>query len=146
MVRILLIVLCVISLNGCAANHIKKVSGKVTMNGEPIEEIALTFLPPPDNLNQGSFFAVTKEDGTFEYNHDLKGPRVLPGTFTVTFADARMQRSQQELHEMMGDPAKLKEMLKASRLPKKYTDSANGIQVEVGTGNIDVGELKLTNQ
>jgi hypothetical protein len=111
---------------GCGQSPTVKVSGTVTLNGQPAENIEVTFLPVGGRYATG----VTDAQGRFELSTFKPGDGVMPGEQIVTLGE----------YYPPGQPPPMprgNEPL-ASRFPSIYSDTVKSplrAQVERGGKN-----------
>ncbi len=92
-----LILACVISLPGCGrgdAPELGKVTGVVTLDGQPLPEAQVDFLPAAGRPSS----AETAQDGSYrlQYSADLDGALVGPHTVKIhTAVDGRVDRQKE---------------------------------------------------
>lgn len=65
------------------------VTGKVTLNGEPLGQASLTFIPKDQTKGAGGF-AGTMSDGTYEVMHPSSSKGIEAGTYAVRFSKFAM--------------------------------------------------------
>lgn len=85
----LLMIASAFALVGCGGAEVTKVSGTVLANGEPVENVCVTFWPKID-LNLGMIYAPeTAEDGSFETHPNPERGQGRAGTYAVMITDNR---------------------------------------------------------
>lgn len=88
-----LAVVCLV-LTGCGksdseADKLAPVSGRVTLDGKPIDGVAIHFLPRSGTPGNGGF-ATTDSDGHYVLTNRGNNPGVLAGTYSVSFSKLTM--------------------------------------------------------
>jgi hypothetical protein len=77
-------VLAVLLLVGCRDMDGRvPVTGRVTVDGQPVEGLRLEFVPSPDGKGNGGF-AVSQSDGAFAVTTHQFRPGIFPGDYTIT--------------------------------------------------------------
>lgn len=66
--------------------ELEPVSGKVTLNGEPTEGVAVIFFPAATNKNGNPSNAITSPDGTFTLTYRTGKEGVPVGDYIVLFS------------------------------------------------------------
>ena len=132
-----LAVLCLVTfcLSGCGggppAAKLVPVTGTVTIDDQPVENIMVQFVPKTmdETVNAPTSQALTGADGKFELFTTGNEKGAIAGLHLVTFNDIMVDR-----------PAQGEEQQNPSRVPLRY--STDGIEVTVAEGK--PLELKLT--
>ena len=97
----LLLVVCLVS--GCGSGETLGVgvTGKVTLDGDPLKEGMISFIP--DGSNESPTAGASIEDGQFSIPR-LGGP--LPGKFRVEISSFReLPKAKRQVGQMFGRPA-----------------------------------------
>ena len=121
---------------GCGRKVTKTegVTGKVTLNGEPLAGATVFFVALDKNSGALDSFARTGEDGTYKLQ-TLTGAAnagTTPGKYAVKF-DAQEQYDTGKTQMVNGEEVPV--MDSRSLLPKKYNDEKTaGFEVEVVKG------------
>ncbi len=117
---------------GCDKNTfgVVDVTGKITVDGKPVEGISVSMSPvdPAANPTQRAAAGVTKEDGTFRVvTPGAKVAGVMPGDYVLTFQKEVWLTEDGELAENIPyDPSKPEPKTHPEDLlPPKYKNPAN---------------------
>lgn len=68
---------------GCGQSLVTEIRGTIDRNDEPLGHVFVTFWPPAECLELGSFDGMTNEDGQFEIKVDPSRCPAQPGEFRV---------------------------------------------------------------
>lgn len=87
-------VLLAVLLGGCGRSgeqppNLVSVTGKVTLNGEPLAGASISFVPRDQTKGTGGFGA-TLPDGSYEILHRSSKKGIEPGAYTVLFSKFAM--------------------------------------------------------
>jgi hypothetical protein len=113
---------------GCGGPRPVKVSGTVTLNGEPVEGAMVQFVPVKDGGRPAT--AVTTADGGFSLttieNHDgaLPGDYKVVITYKPPVESGPAQSTEQGMREIMKLQEKAKRTKPKYVIPAPYTDAA----------------------
>lgn len=137
MYRFSLVLLSLVLLCGCGSKYeIAPVSGKVTLDGEPLDGALVSFEPlaQGDNLEAGyGSYGECDEDGNFQLKslHDENGAIVGPHRVLIT----TMKGTEGPNGEMI--------MTSQERVPEKYMDYNDPLKFEVPSGGSDQANFDL---
>lgn len=125
---------------GCGGGAYPEVEGVITLNGKPLGNVQVQFLPDPEQDTRGPrSTGVSDKDGRFRLTTDDKRPGAVPGKHRVLVEDL------QQWDGIRMGRADSNKPLKPSRLPGRYSDAAKTpLKVEVKSGGEPV-KLELTN-
>jgi hypothetical protein len=112
------------------------VTGRVTLEGQPVLGADVAFVPPKDATGTAPAQAVTDRDGHYEVmsifdQGRVDQPGMTPGKYTVQITQLEKLRGG----EMSKTPKNL--------LPKKYESAASGLAAEVVAGGENVFNFDL---
>lgn len=82
------IVSCLILFSGCSSTSVSGLApaeGKVLLDGNPLGEVNIVFMPVAGSSSDRYATTVSKSDGTFRMNTS-NSPGVLPGKYSITFS------------------------------------------------------------
>lgn len=121
-------------LAGCGGSHLVPVSGKVTLDGQPLGDVTVTFQPQASGTGTeagtGSFGA-TDTGGTFALRSSLDDqPGATVGRHRVTFA------SRGEVASDAGGVAE--------KIPARYR--TEGLEFDVPAGGTDRANFELSSR
>lgn len=112
------------------------VEGAVTLNGKPLEEATVSFVPDPSNREVTPGLGVSGEDGTFKVQHNGRFGLAL-GKYKVLISKTGSAKPGVTVPEAFAnDPIQQRMMgIRKETLPKKYSDPATSTEiVEVKDG------------
>jgi hypothetical protein len=118
-------------LTGCGGPSLVEVEGMVTLNGKPLDNVRVEFLPDPEKQTTGPrSTGVTDAQGRFKLICENQKSGAVIGTHRVLITDLKQWEGLTARRE---DADK---QLKPSRIPARYTDVRNTPfrLVEVKTG------------
>jgi len=131
------LVLCATTLFvGCGKKYVKTegVTGKVTLDGAPLANANVYFIPVDKNSGALDSYAKTAEDGTYKLQ-TLTGAAnagTTPGKYLVKF-DAQIAEDTGKTEMVSGKEMPV--MKAKSILPKRYNDeNTSGFEAEVVAG------------
>jgi hypothetical protein len=82
-------VFCLVIFNGCgdstSISGLVPANGKVTLDGAPVGDVNIVFMPMPGSASNRYATAVSKSDGTFQMQTN-NSAGVLPGKYSITFS------------------------------------------------------------
>jgi hypothetical protein len=125
-VRFLQSILLCLLVAGCGSrNDLAKVSGKVTLKGQPLEGATVEFQPTAKGASPSS--AVTDAHGRYELMYTFETPGAIPGEHVVSIRTAGTYFDEQG-----------NELERPERVPAKYNDQT-GLKrsVEPGRNTLD---------
>lgn len=155
MIRMIGLMLCVVAVAmvGCDSGPpLGKVSGTVTMDGEPVENALVTFTPVEGGRSSSG---TTDEQGKYTLGF-IDGPGALVGEHQVTVKSLpKAQQIDEELKNMSSDDPRYQEMMAAGAqaynnaqteetIPEKYNTNTT-LQYEVTKGQNTI-DLELTSE
>lgn len=111
------------------------VTGKVTLDGEPVAHAQLTFKPPATGSGGSTAYGVTDNQGnyTLQYSRDARG--ALPGQYEVVI-ESPPKPSKSEIAELKAAGENVPET--AINLPAKYSQPGElTAEVKSGSNAID---------
>lgn len=108
MKRLLLLALLSSAVVGCAESDTIKVTGTVTMDGKPVDNAEVMFLPAGGRMATG----VTNSEGKFELSTNTAGDGAVPGDHKVTIVE----------HYAAGKPPPMTPGPLPTRFPPQYSD------------------------
>lgn len=126
---------------GCGGNNFAEVEGTVTLNGAPLDNVQVEFLPDPEHGTTGPrSTGTTDAQGRFKLVGDDQRPGAAVGKHRVLIQDLKQWEGISPSREDSNKP------LKPSRLPARYTDvlSTPFKNIEVKPGGAPI-KLALTN-
>jgi hypothetical protein len=132
------ILLMLLSQGGCGSKEkfpLAPVSGQVTLNGNPLPNVSVTFQPAgTDQIDAGSgSFGKTDQDGRFTLELVTTGsPGAVVGSHRVTIATPQPEGSEQDDSNQWKDP-----------IPAKY-NTATTLTFEVPAEGTDKADFPLT--
>lgn len=119
-----LVSVSILSLSGCSPNKACKVTGVITLNGEPIEGVSISFVPKPEG--QGDLAAGTSmKDGSYELKI-LSGDILdgtTPGTYSVVLRKSEIVWDGKTWVTPPGGGPPYEASSLRELLPKQYTNS-----------------------
>ena len=119
-------------LAGCAGGpNLTEVTGTLTLNGKPLDNVRVEFLPDPEAKTSGPrSTGVTDGEGRFKMTCENQQSGAVVGTHRVTLTDLKQWEGLTASREDSNKP------LKPSRLPAQYSDVVKtpfrGIEVKPG--------------
>jgi hypothetical protein len=119
-------------LAGCSSgSSVTEVEGTVTLNGKPLDNVRVEFLPDPEAKTSGPrSTGVTDAGGRFKLTCENERSGAVVGTHRVTLTDLKQWEGLTAKREDANKP------LKPSRLPERYTDVVKtpfrGVEVKPG--------------
>jgi hypothetical protein len=127
-----LMVLCLaLLMAGCARREFAEVEGVVTLNGQPLQEVQVLFLPDPDKGNFGNTaFGSTDEQGRYQLvcSRDGKDGTVV-GPHRVCIVDLTVEEDETG------------KVIQPSRVPLSYADLAQtplrNVEIRPGTQTLN---------
>jgi hypothetical protein len=136
----------VVLIPGCTPKGLKgvvPVSGKITVNGEPLSRVVINFCPMDVNV-QRSASAMSGEDGTFKLTTFMKDDGALPGSYKITLAKLVFSLTPEEVAAL---EAKGKEynITSDNIMPKQYQSLATTpLTCDVQAGKNDEVLIDIT--
>jgi hypothetical protein len=131
---------------GCSQPGVKKVTGKVTLDGNPLAGADVQFVPKED-LTLGEFGGQTNEQGDFSISVGGPGMTAKPGLYVVLITKGgipgvtKKPRSEEDLKEVMKRTAP---GVAGQELPAVYGDKASSpFTVEIKEGKTDLEPFHL---
>ena len=123
---------------GCSASGVGRVTGTVTLDGEPLAGAEVRFWPK-DEPDLGAATAVTRADGTFEVLRDPRpGAGLKPGRYVILVARYAGGRPQPEKDAAVAPAQEGIIPGTFNQLPARYNDRDRcPFTVEVGKGHND---------
>jgi len=119
-----LVSVAVISSIGCSPNKACKVTGVITLNGEPVEGVNISFVPKTEG--QGDLAsAISGSDGSYELR-TLSGEILngtTPGTYAVVLRKSEVVWDGKSWMTPPGGGEPVKSTTLNELLPKQYTNS-----------------------
>lgn len=121
---------------GCTtAPPLAEVEGTVTLDGKPLDNVRVEFMPDPESGNSGpNSTGVTDAQGRFKLTCENQQSGAVIGKHRVTLTDLKQWEGLTTSREDANKP------LKPSRIPSKYTDVVQtpfkGIEVKSGGNTI----------
>jgi hypothetical protein len=118
---------------GCSseARSAAPVAGKVTVNGQPLADIGVTFEPVGSGAGRGSF-GRTDAAGNYRLRFiDNNQTGALMGKHNITFRDLQASAGAQELD---AGPSLPKQKF---RFPQKYMSEAQQFEVKPGSNHVN---------
>ncbi len=149
-----LLALGVLSVLGCGSGpgDLNPVSGKVTLDGEPLAGATVSFSPVSDDSGRPAV-GTTNEQGVYELT-DMRfsqaGPGVAPGEYQVTISKTSVaEQSYPEEDDPnygdLPDPTGTGSSAVKSLVPEKYGDrSSSGLTATVESGSNENVDFELT--
>lgn len=121
---------------GCGGVKYEPVEGTITLNGKPLDNAQVQFLPDPLQGTKGlRSTGVSDPEGHFKLTCDDGQVGAVPGNHRVLVQDLKQWEGIRPGREDSNKP------LKPSRLPTRYTDATQTpLKVEVKPA---VGSVKL---
>lgn len=116
---------------GCSSGpKLTEVEGTATLNGKPLDNAQVEFLPDPEKGTKGPrSTGTTDEQGRFKLASDDKRSGAVVGHHRVLVTDLKQWEGIGPGREDSNKP------LKPSRLPQRYTDAASTpLKAEVKAG------------
>jgi hypothetical protein len=139
---------CVLALAGCSSSPtVKKVTGMVKMDGQPVEGAHVRFVPKED-LALGEFGGYTAADGTFTIRAGGPGKTAKPGTYVALITKgesmgvSRAPKTEEELKKAM--KATAPGAADSSTLPERFGDARSSpfeVQINDGTTALEPFDL-----
>lgn len=99
-IQLALIALFAVAIVGCGGTKVEiaEVSGTVTMNGQPLEEVKVTFAPDPEQMTEvgKASHAITDENGKYrlKYSGDQAEFGAQVGVHRITALDIMAENSR----------------------------------------------------
>ncbi len=130
-----------LAVTGCDSGPaLGTVTGQVTMDGKPLPNVAVTFIPAAGG---GSASGITDASGKYELNYlDRKG--ALIGKHKVAVTTVQQPQSKIDMSQIPSDSPEYAKALEASQggynvifkepIPEKYNDKSE-LQYEVKSGS-----------
>lgn len=124
------------------------VSGTVTLDGEPIAEASLTFMPQDGGRPA---FGITDSEGSFTLTTFADGDGAVHGEHLVTIV-AVEEDVDSKAEELADEFGSLSEVMQPSRrqrqiwrVPQRYSESGtSGLQFDVKRGEKNIANFSLT--
>ena len=123
---------------GCGGSGLTliKVKGKVTLDGQPLANASLNFVPASKEGRPAS--GLTETDGSFALGTQTTGDGAVPGEYKVyvrksdvttddSVAPPEEGQSMKQIWDASMKMAKEKRKKKSAEIPKKYSDPSNTI-------------------
>jgi hypothetical protein len=102
---------------GCGGQRLAEVEGTVTLDGKPLENVRVEFLPDPERQTTGPrSTGVTDAQGRFRLVCENQQSGAVVGTHRVLVTDLKQWEGLSARREDADKP------LKPSRVPARYTD------------------------
>jgi len=122
------------------------VEGILTLDGKPLEEATVSFMPDPSNTEVTAGMGLTEEDGKFYARHNGRYGLAV-GRYKVTFSKTAEPPPGAKIPAgMENDPLQQEFLgLRKQTLPKKYTDlqkATEVVEVKNGENNVYKFDLK----
>jgi len=116
----------IISATGCSPGKACKVTGVITLNDEPVENVSISFVPKTEG--QGDLAAGTSgKDGSYELK-TLSGDILngtTPGTYSVVLRKSEVVWDGRSWMQPPGGGEAVKATTLKELLPKQYTNSVS---------------------
>ena len=136
---------------GCGGDdRVSDVSGTVTLDGEPIADATLTFMPQ-DGGRPG--FGITDANGAFTLTTFAEGDGAVHGahSVTITAMEEKVSEKAEELAEEFGSLSEVMQRRRKPkqiwRVPQRYSESdTSGLEFEVKRGEKNVADFSLTTE
>jgi hypothetical protein len=114
-----------ISVVGCGdTSEIVPASGTLTVGGEPLENISVTFMPDVTAGNSGpTSFGTTDANGHFDLTTSHNQPGAVVGPHVVTLVDQDEQRPEQG-----------QAVTRPPRIDSRYSITSSGLEATVEAG------------
>lgn len=132
-------VLTLILLPGCGESHYGMVRGVVTLDGKPMADATVAFVPKEVGVGRAAF-GVTNADGVYELSTLKAGDGVLIGDYhvTVTAVDviesSKTKKLAEEFGSIAGDMPQPKPK-ESWRVPQRYSETeSSGLKFSVAGG------------
>ncbi len=128
------IALLVAALSGCGGPQFMEVEGTVKMDGKPLPNVVVQFLPDPEKATVGPLSAATSDDqGRVRLRAQDQREGAVVGWHRVLIGDPNEERPPQ------GQKPK-----KAARVPARYATAAGTpVRLEVKAGGPQVVDVVL---
>lgn len=134
---------------GCGGDdRVSAVTGTVTLDGEPIADATLTFMPK-EGGRPG--FGITDANGAFTLTTFAEGDGAAHGVHvvTITAVEEKVSEKAEELAEEFGSLSEVMQPRRAPkqiwRVPERYSESdTSGLEFDVKRGEKNVAEFSLT--
>jgi hypothetical protein len=148
-----LTLLVILIATGCSGDsRVSKVSGTVTLDGEPIGKAAVAFVPVDGGRPA---FGITDADGEYELTTFASGDGALIGSHVVTItpADDEPEVSAQDisdgeddsLNSVVAEFKPKKRPKRRSRIPELYSDQdTSGLAFDVQQGKENIADFSLS--
>jgi hypothetical protein len=139
MPRLLLLAALAVGAVGCGNDQVAPVSGRITLDGEPLRNAAITFQPVPaegkNNPGPGSG-GFTDEDGRYTLKVTGKETRgAVVGKHKVRISLVPPKSDDAD------DRAK-----RYKQLPAKYSGTETKLEFDVPAGGTDAADFRLTSK
>jgi len=136
-----------ISVMGCSRNKACKVTGIITLNGEPVEAVNITFVPKTEG--EGALASgISMSDGSYELK-TLSGEiydGTIPGTYAVVLRKSEVAWDGQSWRHLPGESEPIKITTLKETLPRQYTSSeSTPFTVVVEKGKINHFDFNIEN-
>lgn len=149
--RAFLALVLLVVLTGCGGDdRVSRVSGTVTLDGKPVGDASLTFMPQAGGRPA---FGVTADDGTYELTTFESGDGAVHGNHvvTITAVEEQVSNKAEELAEEHGSLSELmlpnQQPKQIWRIPEAYSDSeSSGLEFEVKRGEMNQADFQLQSQ
>ena len=128
-----LLLLFLVALAGCEKlPQFGRVSGTVTMNGQPLDQVRVLFMPDPEEGNQGAYsVCITDDDGKYDlvYSQDSEIHGAIVGWHRCVVEDIKGENTRDEVIPI--------------RIPAEYSSSGHTplrfeVKAEDQTFDIDI--------
>jgi hypothetical protein len=104
-------------LAGCGGPPLAEVEGTVTLNGKPIDNVRVEFLPDPEQQTTGPrSMGVSDAQGRFKLTCETQKGGAMVGTHRVVITDLKQWEG------LSASRADAEKPLKPSRVPGRYTN------------------------
>ncbi len=131
--------LCV---GGCGGGGMAPVSGKVTLDGQPLANVHVTFMPEGEG---GASFAQTDSNGAYSLTHVSGSTGAVPGIHLVTIEEDEQEEEVYEPEVETNERRVVKpKPERPSRIPARY-NSRSELREEVKAGSNQI-DFALTSQ
>ena len=119
-----LLLVAAVTLSGCSSDKSCKVTGVITMDGQPLEEANVSFVPKTEGEGGGVLASgITDSTGTYKLQ-TLSGKIMqgtLPGEYFVVVRKSEATWDGKSFYPAVGDGEPTKQMQLIEKLPARYT-------------------------